>query len=48
LQTAFRLLTRSGLNTTQAIERICGEVAACPEVDEVIEFIRSSSRGVIR
>ncbi len=48
LQTAFRLLTRAGLNTTQAIERIRAEVAARPEVDEVIEFIRSSSRGVIR
>lgn len=48
LQTAFRLLTRSGLNTTQALERIRAEVPACPEVDEVIEFIRTSERGVIK
>jgi UDP-N-acetylglucosamine acyltransferase len=48
LQTAFRLLTRSGLNTTQAIERIRAEVPPCPEVEEVIEFIRTSERGVIK
>ncbi len=48
LQTAFRLLTRAGLNTTQAIERIHGEVGACPELDEVIEFIRSSERGIVK
>jgi UDP-N-acetylglucosamine acyltransferase len=46
LQTAFRLLTRSQLNTTQAIERIRAEVEPCPEIDELIEFIRSSERGV--
>ena len=48
LQTSFRLLTRAGLNTSQAIERIRGEVPASPEVEEVIEFIRASSRGVTK
>jgi UDP-N-acetylglucosamine acyltransferase len=48
LQTAFRLLTRSQLNTTQAIERIRAEVPPCAELDELIEFIRSSARGVIK
>jgi UDP-N-acetylglucosamine acyltransferase len=48
LQTAFRLLTRSQLNTTQAIERIRAEAPACAEVDELIEFIRASERGVIK
>jgi len=46
LQTALRLLTRAQLNTSQAIERIRAEVLPCPEVDELIEFIRSSERGV--
>ncbi len=46
LQTAFRLLTRSQLNTSQAIERIRAEVLPCPEIDELIDFIRSSERGV--
>jgi UDP-N-acetylglucosamine acyltransferase len=48
LQTAFRLLTRAKLNTTQAIERIQAEVAPCAEVDQLIEFIRSSERGVLK
>jgi UDP-N-acetylglucosamine acyltransferase len=48
LQTALRLLTRSNLNTSQAIERISAEVPACAEVDELIEFIRTSERGVVK
>ena len=48
LQTALRLLTRSNLNTTQAIERIRAEVPACEEVDVLIEFIRASERGVVK
>jgi UDP-N-acetylglucosamine acyltransferase len=48
LQTAMRLLTRAKLNTSQAIERIRAEVAPCREVEELIEFIQSSERGVIK
>lgn len=48
LQTALRLLTRSNLNTSQAIERIATEVPPCAEVDELIEFIRASERGVVK
>jgi UDP-N-acetylglucosamine acyltransferase len=48
LQTALRLLTRSNLNTSQAIERIRAEVEACAEVDELLEFIRASERGVVK
>ena len=48
LQTALRLLTRSNLNTSQAIERIVAEVPPCTEVDELIAFIRASERGVVK
>jgi len=48
LQTSFRLLTRAKLNTTQAIERIRAEVPPCAEVDELLEFIRASERGVVK
>jgi len=48
LHKAFRLLTRAGLNTTQAIERIRAEVEPGPEIDELIEFIVNSQRGVIK
>jgi UDP-N-acetylglucosamine acyltransferase len=48
LHKAFRLLTRAGLNTSQAIERIRAEVEPSAEVDELIEFIGTSERGVIK
>lgn len=48
LQRALRLLTRSGLNTSQAVARIREEVPPCPEIEELIEFIAASQRGVIK
>jgi UDP-N-acetylglucosamine acyltransferase len=48
LQTSFRLLTRSQLNTSQAVERIRAEVAPAAEVEELLEFIRTSQRGVVK
>ena len=45
---ALRLLTRSQLNTTQAMERIREEVPGSPEVEELLEFIRTSGRGFIK
>ena len=48
LQTAFRLLTRAGLNTSQAIERIRAELPPTPELEEMIEFINSAERGFIK
>jgi UDP-N-acetylglucosamine acyltransferase len=48
LQTALRLLTRAGLNTSQAVERIRAEIPGCPEVEELLGFIGESARGVIK
>jgi UDP-N-acetylglucosamine acyltransferase len=48
LQTALRLLTRSGLNTTQAVERIRAEVPQTAEIEELLAFIQSSERGVVK
>ena len=48
LQTAFRLLTRAGLNTSQAIDRIRAEVPALSVIEELIAFIRASERGIIK
>ncbi len=48
LHTMFRLLTRSKLNTSQALERIQAEVPPTAEVTEVLEFLAASSRGVIK
>ena len=48
LQTAFRLLTRAGLNTTQALAKINDEVPRTPEIHELLQFIAGSQRGVIK
>ncbi len=48
LHKAFRILTKSGLNTTQAVERIRAEVAECPEVCELLQFIEHSERGFVK
>jgi UDP-N-acetylglucosamine acyltransferase len=48
LQTAFRLLTRARLNTTQAVERIRAELHITPEIEELLEFIATSERGFIK
>jgi UDP-N-acetylglucosamine acyltransferase len=48
LQTAIRLLTRAGLNTSQAVERIRADVPPLPERDELLDFIARSERGVIK
>jgi len=48
LQKAFRLLTRGGLNTRQAIERIQAEVPATPELDDLMGFIATSERGFVK
>ena len=45
LQKAYRLLIKSKLNTTQALERIAVELAGQPDVDDLVEFIRGSKRG---
>ena len=48
LRQAYRYLTQSKLNTTQAVERIATDASlTCPEVDNLVDFIRSASRGVI-
>jgi UDP-N-acetylglucosamine acyltransferase len=48
LRAAYRYLTQSKLNTSQAIVKIEQDAALkCPEVDNLVDFIRTASRGVI-
>jgi UDP-N-acetylglucosamine acyltransferase len=47
LDETYRILYRSGLNVSQAVERIKQEVELAPEVQKVIEFIEKSKRGII-
>ena len=48
LKRSFRYLLQSKLNTTRALHQIEQDQSlACPEVQYLIDFIRSSQRGVI-
>lgn len=48
LHKSFRLLAKSGLNTTQAVDRISNEVEMSPEIEELLAFIASSERGFVK
>jgi len=48
LHHAYHLLLTAKLNTTQAVERIKVEVKGCAEVDELVRFIETSKRGVVK
>ena len=48
IKEAFRLIYRSKYNTRQAIEAIQQELPAVPEVAQILEFIQTTERGIIR
>ena len=48
LHHAFRLLLNSRLNTTQALARIREELQGSAEVEELLRFIETSQRGVVK
>ena len=46
LKEAFRFIYHSGLNRSQALERVENDIEQIPEVKELVEFYRNSKRGV--
>lgn len=48
LKAAFKILFRSKLNTTHALSRIEEEIEMIPEIVEILEFFKTSERGVIK
>ena len=48
LKEAYRILYRSNLNTKQAIEEMDKSFGEVKEVHQLIVFIESSQRGIIR
>lgn len=46
LRLAFKIIFREGLTVSNALTRVEQEVPACAEVQHLIAFIRSSSRGI--
>ena len=47
IKAAFRLLLQSKLNTTQAVDAIKARLQS-PEVQVILDFVETSSRGVIK
>ena len=48
IQDVYRALYLSRLNTTDAIAKIEVEIPESPERDEIINFVRTSDRGIVR
>ena len=48
IQDTYRLIYMSGLNVSQALQQINDTLPASPERDEIVNFITTSPRGVIR
>jgi len=48
LKEAYRIIYRSNLNTSQAIEKIKAELPESTEIKELITFIEGSSRGITK
>lgn len=48
IKKAFKIVCRSNLNTSQALEKVRAQFDGRPEINLLIEFIESSSRGVCK
>jgi UDP-N-acetylglucosamine acyltransferase len=48
IEQAFRLLLRSKLNTTQAVEQMKQTLAGQADVEEIIRFVESAQRGICK
>ena len=48
IEQAFRLLLRSKMNTTQAVEQMRASLNGSVDVEELVRFIETAERGVIK
>jgi UDP-N-acetylglucosamine acyltransferase len=48
IEKAFRLLLKSRLNTTQAVERMRDELGASEDVAVLLQFIETAERGIVK
>lgn len=48
LRQVYKIVFRSKLNTSQAVEKIKSEIELIPEVKEILDFIQKSERGIIK
>lgn len=45
LRTAYKIIFREGLSTSNALEKVEVELPALPEVQHLVQFLRASTRG---
>ena len=48
IQEVYRLLYQGGMNTTQALDHIEATMPASAERDLIVNFVKASTRGVVR
>ena len=48
IRQAYKLIYRSGLNVTQAIQKIKENDKLIPEVKNIVDFVEASERGIIK
>ena len=48
LRKAFKILFRSGLSKSNAVEKIEKELPMCPQLQHLVSFMKSSQRGICR
>jgi UDP-N-acetylglucosamine acyltransferase len=48
IEKAYRLLLRSKLNTSQALEKMRGTLAHSEDVQTLIRFVESAERGLTK
>lgn len=47
IHNAYRIIYQSGLNNSEALERIKAEIPMSPEIQYIIDFVSDSKRGII-
>lgn len=48
IQEIYRIIYNNGMNTTQALDFIEANIPACAERDTIVDFVRASTRGIVR
>ena len=48
IQEVYRLIYQNGMNTTQALDHIEATMPLTPERDIIVNFVRASTRGIVR
>ena len=48
IRKAFKILFRSGLSISNAVSKVAEEIPSSPELTHLLEFVRTSERGICR